>query len=61
MKTIGIIGGLAPESTIAYYRYLTESFYRRFGHCGYPKIIIYSLNFREVIEAEYTVVHRRHE
>ena len=55
MKTIGIIGGLAPASTIAYYKYLTELFFDRFGHHGYPKVVIYSLDFRAVVEADYWV------
>lgn len=45
MKTIGILGGMAPESTAEYYRILISL--TRKGDWGrkYPEIIIYSLDF----------------
>jgi len=43
-KKIGIIGGLSPESTASYYLHITRTFVERFGHYGYPEIIIYSVN-----------------
>lgn len=55
MQTIGIIGGLGPESTIAYYRYITTRFRERFGHYAYPEILIHSLSFQAVVAAEYDV------
>ena len=53
MKKIGVLGGLGPESTIAYYEYITREYYRRHGDYAYPEIIIYSLNFQEFIDAGY--------
>lgn len=43
-KTIGIIGGLSPESTVSYYLHITRSYVERFGDYGYPEIVIYSVN-----------------
>jgi len=47
LKTIGILGGLSPESTIAYYEYITREYVKRFGDYSYPEIIIYSVSFQE--------------
>jgi aspartate racemase len=43
-KKIGIIGGLSPESTVSYYLNITRKYIEEFGDCGYPEIIIYSVN-----------------
>jgi len=48
-KKIGIIGGLSPESTIKYYQYITRKYYERFGDYSYPEILIYSVNFQQLI------------
>ena len=53
MKTIGILGGLGPESTTAYYNYITREYYDLFGNYGYPEILIHSLTFDEFIDAGY--------
>ena len=50
MKTIGILGGLSPESTVYYYEYLTREYTRRFHDYSYPKIIIYSVSFQEYVD-----------
>ena len=52
-KTIGILGGLGPESTIAYYAQITREYHRRCGDYAYPNIVIYSLSFQEIIDAGY--------
>jgi len=44
MKTLGIIGGLGPESTIDYYRSIISVFRERTGGVGYPPIVIVSLD-----------------
>ncbi len=50
MKTVGIIGGIAPESTIAYYR-LIISTYREITQDGsYPPIIINSINMKKMLD-----------
>ena len=43
MQTAGIIGGLGPESTIDYYRFIIAR-YRARGGVGYPQIVINSLD-----------------
>jgi aspartate racemase len=37
MKTLGIIGGIAPESTIEYYRTIIAAFRRRVTDGNYPR------------------------
>jgi aspartate racemase len=49
MKQIGILGGMAPASTLEYYRILIELSHERLPRDEYPQIIIYSLNFKEFI------------
>jgi aspartate racemase len=49
-KKIGILGGLSPESTSTYYEYITREYTERYGHYGYPEIIIYSVNFQEFVD-----------
>jgi aspartate racemase len=52
MKTIGILGGLGPESTVEYYKGIIRAF--QTNESGYPEIIIYSTSlseFWEIIEA----------
>jgi aspartate racemase len=50
IKTVGIVGGIAPESTIEYYRQIIAS-YRAHSSVGdYPSIIINSINLRRMIE-----------
>jgi len=45
MKTIGIVGGLSPESTVLYYSNIIEEYRRKCRNEEYPEIIIYSVNF----------------
>ena len=54
MKTIGIIGGLGPESTIDYYQRMIAAYRERQPDDNYPPIIINSINMtrvRRLIEA----------
>jgi len=44
MKTIGIIGGLSPESTSEYYLYLNKLMKQKFGGLNAPLILINSVN-----------------
>jgi aspartate racemase len=53
MKTIGILGGLGPESTAEYYRYITRKYYDVHADYAYPEIVIYSLTFQPFIDAGY--------
>lgn len=43
-KTIGIIGGIAPASTIDYYQRLISRFQERTGQREFPSILINSIN-----------------
>jgi aspartate racemase len=48
-RTVGIVGGIAPESTIEYYRQIIAS-YRQHSTVGdYPSIIINSINLRRML------------
>ena len=49
-KTIGIIGGMSPESTIEYYRIITHQYTERFGNYGYPQVLIYSVSFQDYVD-----------
>ena len=49
-KTIGIIGGMSPESTVAYYQYITRTYTQRYGDFGYPEILIYSVSFQPYVD-----------
>jgi aspartate racemase len=49
-KKIGVLGGLSPESTIEYYRYITRAYTERFGDYGYPEIIIYGVSFQPYVD-----------
>lgn len=49
MKTLGLIGGTGPESTIEYYRLLTAQ-YREKVDGASPLLIINSVNLKQMIE-----------
>ena len=44
MRTVGIIGGLGPESTIDYYRSIIARYRARATDAGYPQVVINSLD-----------------
>jgi aspartate racemase len=44
MKTLGIIGGLGPESTVDYYQRLIALYRERISDGSYPEFIIASVN-----------------
>ena len=49
-KRIGILGGMSPESTVAYYEYITRTYTARYGDYGYPEILIYSVSFQPYVD-----------
>jgi aspartate racemase len=49
VKTLGIIGGIAPESTVEYYRRVIEAYRRRTNDGSYPKIIINSIDLTAML------------
>ena len=44
MKTLGMVGGLGPESTIDYYQKIIALYRERTGDGSYPEFIINSIN-----------------
>jgi aspartate racemase len=49
MKTVGIIGGIGPESTIEYYRSLIASYREQRLDGSYPSLIINSINLTKIV------------
>jgi aspartate racemase len=50
MKTVGIIGGIAPESTIQYYRLIIAGYRERVREGDYPSILINSINMKRMLD-----------
>ena len=50
MLTIGIIGGIAPESTVEYYRLIIASYREQKRDGNYPQIIINSINMKKMLD-----------
>src|SRR5256886_12588380 len=50
MKTLGIIGGLGPESTIDYYQTIIALYRERAGGDSYPQFLINSMDLNKVRE-----------
>jgi aspartate racemase len=49
LRRLGIVGGIAPASTIEYYRKLIAGVRARTGEAEYPHVIINSINLREML------------
>ena len=50
MKTVGIIGGIGPESTIEYYRQIIASYRERKKDASYPSILINSIDLKKMLD-----------
>jgi aspartate racemase len=50
MKTLGIIGGLGPESTLDYYQRIIALYRERTGDAHYPEFIIVSIDLRKGLD-----------
>jgi aspartate racemase len=50
MKTVGIIGGIAPESTVAYYRLIIAAYREQKPDGSYPSILINSIDLTKVLD-----------
>ena len=50
MKTLGMIGGVGPESTIDYYRSIITLYRQRKGDGSYPEIIINSIDLKREVD-----------
>jgi aspartate racemase len=49
MKTLGIVGGIAPESTVEYYRLLIAAYRRLKPDGSYPSLIINSIDLQKML------------
>jgi len=50
MKTLGMIGGLGPESTVDYYQKIIALYRERTRNGSYPEFIIKSVNLRKGLD-----------
>lgn len=50
MKTLGIVGGIAPESTIDYYRQIIALYREQRRDGGYPYILINSIDLKYMLD-----------
>lgn len=52
MKTIGILGGMASESTVTYYQAINSYINRALGGHHSARCIIYSVDFQDIVETQ---------
>ena len=52
MKTIGIIGGMSPESTVLYYQAVNRETNRRLGGNRSADIVMHSVDFEEIVRLQ---------
>lgn len=52
MKTLGIIGGMSPESTAIYYSQINRLVNEQLGGNHSAKIILHSLEFEEIVQKQ---------
>lgn len=45
-KTIGLIGGLTPESTVHYYTRICRNYNKQFGALNFPRVFLESVNLQ---------------
>jgi aspartate racemase len=50
LKTLGIIGGIAPGSTVDYYRLLIDSYREQTKDGTYPSILINSIDLKRLLD-----------
>ncbi len=50
MKTIGIIGGIGPESTIEYYRQIIALYREQTRDGSYPSVIINNIDMKKMLD-----------
>jgi aspartate racemase len=50
MKTLGIIGGIGPESTIEYYRQIIASYREQKQDGSYPPILVSSIDLTKMLD-----------
>lgn len=57
MKTVGLLGGLGPESTVEYYRQIISSYREQRPDGSYPSIIIDSIDVNKVLKLAGALQH----
>lgn len=50
MNTVGIVGGIGPESTVEYYRKIVTAYCERDSSGNYPRVIINSINMKQMLD-----------
>jgi len=50
MKTLGIVGGIGPESTVVYYRLIVAMYRERKQDGSYPPILINSIDLAKMLD-----------
>jgi aspartate racemase len=50
MQTVGIIGGIGPESTIQYYRFIIAAYREQKQGGHYPQIVINSIDMQKMLD-----------
>ena len=50
VKTLGLIGGIGPESTIEYYRLIIAAYREQNSKRAYPSIIVNSINLQQYLD-----------
>ena len=50
MKTVGIIGGIGPESTMEYYRLIVALYRERIRDGSYPPVVINSIDLTRMLD-----------
>jgi len=51
VKFLGIIGGIAPGSTIEYYRQIVDAYRARVADGSYPRLVINSIDLKAMLDA----------
>lgn len=52
MKTLGIIGGMSPESTTSYYTQINHAINQAKGGNHSAKLIVYSVDFEQIVQCQ---------
>jgi aspartate racemase len=52
-KTIGLVGGMTPESTVSYYEEIIQLYEHYFDDYAFPEIIVYSVSFQSYVDWMY--------
>lgn len=53
-RTIGIVGGMSPESTVTYYQHIVHRHQAEFHDHRYPRILVASVSFQEYMDWQHS-------